>query len=204
MYLNLLQQAEKRYTEKRAEQRLLQQQLDAVVQIKAEAVKQLEVNEKVSMLLQKTSEYARLQAKTRIEEIVSTALRSVFETDYTFRIDIVTRAGRVELDYFLSSGGTEVQLNGSDYNTGGGVIDVVCLAIRLAILEIVGCKGSVMLDEVGKMVSIDYQPNLAEFLKTYSREFDKQLIMVTHQERVAEVADNTIRVTQKGGVSHCC
>ena len=58
-----------------------------------------------------------------------------------------------------------------------------------------------MLDEVGKMVSIDYQPNLAEFLKTYSREFDKQLIMVTHQERVAEVADNTIRVTQKGGRS---
>ncbi len=199
--LSRLQAAEKAYTVKHAENKLLEKQFAAAEERKTTAENTLEVFEKVTILLQKTSEFARQQAKTRIEEIVSSALNAVFDDLYSFRIEIVVRAGRVEADYFLAKNGLEAQMKPPDYDRGGGVVDVVTIALRLAIVELVGCQGPVLLDEIGKMVSVGYRQPVAEFLKTYSEQFNRQIILITHAAELAEVADKSFCVTQKNGVS---
>lgn len=186
---------------KRAKKDLLEEQLTAQETLAAALKDQALLLEKVQTLLQKTSEYARQQARGRIEEIVTSALTVVFGEGYRFRIDLVTRANRVEADYYLQSGELETQLSQPDFGRGGGVIDVITLALRLAILELSGNKGPVFLDEIGKMVSAEYAENVAYFLKEYSQRFGRQIILITHNEKLMGVGDKTFRVTQKNGES---
>ena len=57
------------------------------------------------------------------------------------------------------------------------------------------------LDEPGKMISAEYLPNVAEFLKQYLKKTGRQGIMITHHEPLAEVADVSYRVQQVNGIS---
>lgn len=186
---------------KRAKKDLLEEQLSAQENLAVALKEQSLLLEKVQTLLQKTSEYARQQARGRIEEIVTSALTVVFGEGYRFRIDLVTRANRVEADYYLLNGALETQLKPPDYDRGGGIVDVITLALRLAVLELSGNTGPLLLDETGKFVSAEYAPNVAYFLKEYSQRFARQIVLVTHNEKLMGVGDKTFRVTQKNGES---
>jgi DNA repair exonuclease SbcCD ATPase subunit len=59
----------------------------------------------------------------------------------------------------------------------------------------------VLFDEPGKMISKEYLPNVAEFLKQYAKKTGRQIILVTHHEALADVADVGYKVTQENGVS---
>jgi len=148
-----------------------------------------------------TSEFAREQAKQRIEEIVTSALSVVFGKDYNFTINITTRANQPVAEYYLESEGIVTQLKPPDYDRGGGVADVVSLALKLAVSELSGIKGIIALDEVGKHVSQEYAPNVAYFLKQYSENFNKQILLITHNTALAEVADHSLSVSQVRGAS---
>jgi DNA repair exonuclease SbcCD ATPase subunit len=155
----------------------------------------------VQILLQQTSEYARQQAKARIEEIVTHALTVVFDRDYKFQVVLDVKGNQPVAEYFLESDGVITQLKPPDYDRGGGVADVVSLALRLAVGELIGLKGPLFLDEVGKHVSQEYQPNVAYFLKQYSEQFGRQIILITHNEHLAEIGDTSIAVTLVNGTS---
>ena len=58
-----------------------------------------------------------------------------------------------------------------------------------------------LLDEPGKMISKEYLPNVAEFLKQYATKTGRQIILVTHHEALADVADVGYVVKQENGVS---
>jgi len=55
------------------------------------AKEQTQVFEQVAFLLQQTAEHARVQARQRIESLVTSTLRSVFGPDYAFRIELVEK-----------------------------------------------------------------------------------------------------------------
>ncbi|PKJ54720.1 chromosome partitioning protein ParA [Bacillus sp. SN10] len=168
---------------------------------KAKAVAQLGEFDLVQILLQKTSDYARQQAKRRIEEIVTSALTVVFDKDYRFEIEITVKSNQPVAEYWLQSEDVRTQLKPPDYDRGGGVADVVSLALRLAVGEISGVRGPLFLDEVGKMVSKEYAPNVAYFLKRYSHKFNRQIILITHNQDLAEIGEVSLHVTQIKGVS---
>src|SRR5690625_1132520 len=188
-------------TTKIAERNLLQEQFNDAESRKKRADEQLLKFDLVQILLQMTSEYARQQAKQRIEEIVTSALTVVFGTDYKFTVEITTRANQPVAEYYLESDGIITQLRPPDYDRGGGVADVVSLALKLAVAELSGVKGTLMLDEVGKHVSQEFAPNVAYFLKQYSEQFDRQILLITHNGSLAEVADHSLGVTQVRGAS---
>lgn len=179
---------------------LLAQRQEAVDQ-KQKAEAELGINDKVQILLQKTSDFARQQAKSRIEEIVTSALSVVFDRPYQFRISLEVRGNRPEVDYWLQSGDIVTQLKPPDYDKGGGVIDVITLALRLAIGELSGLQGPIFLDEVGKHVSAEYAPHVAFFLKEYSEKFKRQIILITHNEALADIGDVSLAVSIKDGRS---
>ncbi|WP_371366248.1 hypothetical protein SRRS_06920 [Sporomusa rhizae] len=196
-----VQQAAKKITTRQGERDLLiRQQNDAILrQVTAE--RNLDLFDKIQILLQKTSDFARQQAKTRIEEIVTSALTVVFCKDYRFRLSLDVRANRPEVDYWLESEDIITQLKPPDFDRGGGVTDVVTLSLRLAIAELAGVQGPILLDEVGKHVSAEYAPNVAYFLKEYSQKFNRQIILITHNEALAEIGEVSLAVSQANGKS---
>lgn len=192
---------EKLVTQREGKRDLLRQQLDDEIIRHAEAERHLGIFDKVQALLQKTSDYARQQAKARMEEIVTTALTVIFGQGYRFWIDLTVRSNRPEADYWLERDGVATQLQPPDYDRGGGVADVVSLALRLAVAELDKVQGAFFLDEVGKHVSREYAPNVAYFLKEYSQRFGRQIILITHNDALAEVGEVSIGVSQRAGRS---
>ena len=196
-----VRQARQKVTAMAAKRDLLIEQQDAEIMRSAEVSRTLDLNEKVQRILQLTSEFARQQAKSRIEEIVTSALTVVFGKDYKFRLSLEVRSSRPEVDYWLESEGIVTQLKPPDYDRGGGVADVVSLALRLAVTELSEVRGPVFLDEVGKHVSAEYAPNVAYFLKEYSEKFGRQMILITHNEALAEIGEVSLTVSQTNGKS---
>lgn len=160
--------------------------------------------EQVQVLFTKVSEYAREQLKTRIEETVTAALTAVFGEGYTFRINMRQLGNQPAAEWQVVSqyGDEEVAASPEDAR-GGGITDVVSLALRLAMLEILRPRpeGPVLFDEPAKMVSAEYAGNLAYFLKQYAEKTGRQVMLVTHNPQLAEAADKSYLVTQKDGVS---
>jgi DNA repair exonuclease SbcCD ATPase subunit len=89
-------------------------------------------------------------------------------------------------------------------STGGGLVDIVCIALRWAITELYNdpvMNGPLQLDEPGKHVSENYAIKLAQFLKECGKTFDRQIIMVTHQPYLSAIADRNHDVVLRGGKS---
>lgn len=199
--IDLRQQFEK-LAAKEGQKRMLEGMKSNAFQRKEEAEKQLGVYDLVQILLQKTSDYARQQAKQRIEEIVTSALSVVFSKEYRFEVKLDVKGAQPIAEYWLHSDGVETQLKPPDYDRGGGIADVVSLALRLAVGELNGVKGTLFLDEVGKHVSEEFAPNVAYFLKEYSQKFGRQIVLITHNKHLAEIGETSLGVTQKNGESH--
>lgn len=165
----------------------------------------IDVLEKVRILLQKVSEYAREQARQQIEALVTHCLQYIFDTNIEFRIEINEVRGRPEAEFYVLS-----SINGDVIKTkpqearGGGVVDIISLAIRIAMLESsnLDVKGPIILDEPAKHVSDDYITRVAEFLKQVSTMFDRQVIMVTHNKHLSEISDQGYRIEMADGVSY--
>lgn len=194
-----------KYQQAKGQYDLLQKQKANKEQEYSQIKTDIEVWQQVQILFGKVSEFAREQLKLRIEETCTAALQAIFCTDdISFVIEMNTIGGKPAANWSVVSkyGESVVAANPEDAR-GGGVTDVVSLALRLALLELARPKldGPVILDEPGKMISREYLPNVAAFLKSYAKKTGRQIIMVTHHEVLAEVADISYRITQTNGIS---
>lgn len=183
----------------KAKRELLEKQREAAVKAKNEAESKLGVFGMVQILLQKTSDYARQQVKTRIEDIVSEALNVVFGGNHKFIIDLTLRGNQPVAEYYLNDDSVLTKLEKPDYDRGGGKVDIIALALRLAVGEMEGITGPLFLDEVGKHVSKEYAPAVAYFLKEYSANFGRQIILITHNADLAEIGEVSLSVKRSQG-----
>lgn len=194
------------YQQESGKLELLQSQLADKMQ-RLEQVKQdIEVWQKVKMMLAKAADFSKEQLKVRIQETVTAALQGILlREDIKFAIETWMNAdGKPNARWKIISAcdGQVVESEPEDGN-GGGVTDVVSLALRAALLELSRPKpgGLLFLDESGKHISTEYLPNVAEFLKRYAQTSGRQIALITHQSTLANVADLSYRVTQEKGVS---
>ncbi|NLP17976.1 MAG: hypothetical protein GX376_02655 [Firmicutes bacterium] len=180
------------------ERKRLQQQLEEII-LKRDLL------DEVRILFQMTSEHAREQARQTIESMVTRALQYVFGADLEFKIRIEESRGRPEAEFYVAStyGGEDVVENRPQDARGGGVVDVISLALRLVLLQSTRplLEGPLLLDEPAKHVSDEFAFNVAEFLRELAQVFDRQVIMVTHNHQLAGVADNAFRVEMGEGKS---
>lgn len=149
------------------------------------AVKQhmedVEAGQKIAQIV---AEALQKQAHQQISELVSSCLLAVFEEDaYEFHIDFVQRRGKTEADLYLTRAGLSVDPLKS---AGGGVVDVVSFALRLAcvLLRSPKVRLVLILDEPFKMLSKEYVPLIGELLLRLAKEQDVQIIMVTHNPQL--------------------
>jgi len=194
----------KQYNQAAGQLALLEKQKSEKEAALVRAREDITIWEQVQTLFTKTSDFAREQLKIRIEETVTAALLAVFGEGYSFKINMrqINNQPAAEWQVISKYEGAEVAVNPEDAR-GGGIVDIVSLALRLSLLELARPKpgGPIILDEVAKMVSTEYLPNLAEFLKQYAARTGRQIILVTHAEPLTDVADVSYRVAQRNGIS---
>ncbi|RXT08094.1 ATP-binding protein [Ammoniphilus sp. CFH 90114] len=160
---------------------------------------------KARYLLQEAAAFAREQARQNIEAWVTGALQFVFSTDdIAFRVILSEKNNRPDAEFYVVSNydGVLVETKPQDAR-GGGVVDIVSLALRIALMESgkQQTDGPLMLDEPGKHVSEEYGMMLAQFLKGVTQKTKRQVLLVTHNHYLAESGDRSYQVVLQQGIS---
>lgn len=146
-------------------------------------------------LLQKLSESQRNKAKFRLEELGTKALQYSLGEEYEMRITIDSTRKRPQAYVKVYNSIRDVETNPYEDN-GGGVIDIISVALRLVVLQAQqpAINGPVLVDEPFKMVSKEYIPMIVDFLKKISEDFGRQIIMISHNDYLAESCDKVISI----------
>lgn len=149
-------------------------------------------------LVQDTAKDTQDQLRYHLQDLVNTALTSVFPGVYDFHIDFEVARGSTSADIWLSKDGTRIDPLTS---TGGGVVDVVAFALRLVAWSLSHTDNVIVLDEPFKFLSMGLRPLAGELLSKLSKQLGLQIIYVTHDPELVGVADRIFEVTIKNGVS---
>ena len=161
----------------------------------------IELLENVNILLQKTSEYGREQAKKQIEIIVTNCLQYVFDSNIEFIIELEQLYGKPNAQFYvITKSDNEVIKTKPELSRGGGIVDIISLALRISFLQIHKplVEGPLILDEPAKHVSEEYIFNVADFLKRISEMFNRQVIMVTHNNHLSSISTCSYKVHLEG------
>jgi DNA repair ATPase RecN len=146
-------------------------------------------------LLSFLSELTKQETKEGFNSLITFALRYIFNEPYQFQLEFGKRGNYDEADFkILPPNRTECG-DILDSN-GGGVIDIVTLALRIVLLELSKPKNEffLVLDEPCKHLSLQYRPKMGEFFRYISQKTNRQLIIITHIEELKEYADKAIKI----------
>jgi DNA repair exonuclease SbcCD ATPase subunit len=158
-----------------------------------------EQSESAQKILQIIARQTQEQIIFHISDIVSLALNSIFDEPYQFKLDFVEKRGKTEAElYFLRNNIKIDPLTAS----GGGVVDIASIALRIALWSLSNKNNIIVLDEPGKFISKNYIGRVAEMLKMLSEKLNLQLIIVTHIDQLKEKANKIFEIKIEKGVSY--
>ena len=140
------------------------------------------------------------KAKSFLEEVTTLALTTVYGDDYEFRLDFVVKRNQAEATPVVVFRGKELSPR---EEVGGGVVDVVAFALRLGMWSLTtpSTRATFLLDEPFRYVSKDKLPRVGMLLKEVSSLLGVQIIMVSHEDELADLADKAYVVRLKQGTS---
>jgi len=149
-------------------------------------------------ILSSVADRKREEVRARVERIVQAALRAVFGPSISFRFDVSVLRGvvamRPEVGFRTKDG---VSFVGVD-QVAGGVVDVVSLAVRVAVLlaRRPRLRPVIVADEPLKHLSDEYLPQAAEMLRRLADERGLQIVVVSHEPDVTLRASAVHRVSR--------
>jgi len=132
---------------------------------------------------------AQLYLQSRVEfclsSVVTKAMSIVFPDPYEFRLNFeINQHDAVSATPVLWKHGEEYD---PLFGTGGGVVDVVSFALRVACLVLSGKEDRVLiLDEPAKHLSSDLHDRFKEVVDELTEQLSIQFLMVTHSDVFAE------------------
>lgn len=158
---------------------------------------------KVASLFTTIGEERQDAARRTIEDLVTQGLQTIFDDTLSFHIVSSVRGKTTTVDFMIRT-----TLSGSVVDTpvmdsrGGGLAATVGFLLRVVVLMLRSQDSGdkvLVLDETFSMVSAEYLPGVAAFLREIVDRFGVQIIMVTHQELLTEDADVVYRFSQTDG-----
>ena len=169
-------------------------------------VQENEILNKVILVLTESSNLARDKARQYFEKIITEALQYVTQSkDYEFVIKEIKERSKASYEFFIKTNihGQE-SLQSPENANGGGFIDIISTAAKYAYLELfndpkLSC-GYIFLDEPGKMIDEQRSIKFAEYIRELGKTYNKQTIMITHNQSIKDVADETYYVSQNNNL----
>jgi DNA repair ATPase RecN len=156
----------------------------------------LKLLEEAQLFLQSVAQQTQEKLKYQIEDIVNLALETCFPDEFKFELQIDIARGKTEAKLvFISqkTGGEIDPMNAS----GGGVLDVVCFALRLACYTLeTNSNNVIVFDEPFRFLSADLRESACEIISKLSNQLNIQIIMVTHISEFVGIADKVFVVSK--------
>ena len=146
------------------------------------------------LIVQKIAKQTQEKFEYRISTLVSLALSAVFEDPYEMKLKYDTKRNKTEARIVLVKNGFEYDPLSA---TGGGVVDIVSFALRIALWSLAAPKSDnvIIADEPFKMLSADLQYKAGLMLKKLSEQIGLQFIIVTHNENLVEFGDRVFKIS---------
>lgn len=144
-----------------------------------------------------TSTIAQAEFKEFIESVVSDALQLVFGPEYYFEME--NKVVRNQPETYLYSVQDDIRNLLKDDMDGGGLLDVVSLALRTILWAIETNKTSAIMfiDEPLKNIDAHRLILMGEMIRKLSEMLGIQFIIVTHEDGLMNIADKSFIVTRK-------
>lgn len=138
----------------------------------------LETINQAQSLVQSAAEQIQNTAHQQLASVVTRCLQTIFGDEYSFRIHFEKKRGRTEAGLVFVKDGMEVD---PLLASGGGVVDVASLALRLSCLTLMQPRKRkvVILDEPLKAVSPNFHPIIRKMIESLSQDLGYQFIIVT-------------------------
>jgi DNA repair ATPase RecN len=156
----------------------------------------LKLLEEAQLFLQSVAQQTQEKLKYQIEDIVNLALETCFPDEFKFELQIDIARGKTEAKLvFISqkTGGGIDPMNAS----GGGVLDVVCFALRLACYTLeTNSNNVIVFDEPFRFLSADLRESACEIISKLSNQLNIQIIIVTHISEFVGIADKVFVVSK--------
>lgn len=159
--------------------------------------------EKAVGVLSRIGEERQLSTQAQIESLVTRGLHTIFGEELSFHMVQSVRAKMPTVDFLVRTTLADGRTVDTDLLSarGGGLVSVVGFLLRTVILLLSRSKQDTVLflDETFAMLSQDYVPAMAEFLRELVDKTGVQIVMVTHQAQFSEVADKRYEFSQTDG-----
>ena len=165
--------------------------------------KSLESTEKAKAILIQAAFDTQKELEVHISNIVSAALKTVFDEPYDFILEFVERRGKTEADLFFVR--DEHKLDPFT-SAGLGVVDIASCALRIACWGMSRQKyrNVLLLDEPFKHLSSDLQGKASYMLQKLAKDTGIQIIYGSHVSNTQGIirnADKVFKVQNLNGIS---
>ena len=185
-----------------AENALLQRNVDELNTKLTDMAGKLGVAQEALQFLEDVANSRRGSMKTKIEAVVSEALRLIYGEDYGVELVYDVKNNRSTLDIKLERETKAGKVSRSMGGFGGGVADTISVPLRL--LVILGSQQTdrvAVLDEPYKHIDLERVELAASFLKDICEKLQMQVILLSHHEVMRESADRIYELSESFGRS---
>lgn len=181
------------YDKKTGELEQIKKDKETIEKEQEELLKRQEILLIEKKLIDKSCTQARLDGKQALEDLVNFCMESIFEDETKINLNLGSRDGIPTIDIEI-----KIIKDGEDITIlpeldGGGINDIISTAIfiGLGILNIEENKSIYVLDEPSKYISKGiYSEKFAEYFRELLHQLNKQVIISTHDENLAEIGDS--------------
>jgi DNA repair exonuclease SbcCD ATPase subunit len=198
-----VQQIQAFVQERKLQKQVLQKQLDNQSSNKQALQNRYDDLVEARRIISEAARSTQLQFQGFVESLVTMAIQTVFpEQQYRFVMEFDLKANRSEINLLVQQG--EKEPYRPEDEQGGGLLDVLSFALRVVMwsLEKPRSRPVFVMDEpfryCGKLTSL-----AGNMMKEISQKLGIQIIMVTHEDSLSEIADKSWLVKrEKGGWSN--
>lgn len=158
---------------------------------------------KARWVVTEVSRQTQTNIKSYLEEMVTMVIQAVYDDPtMKFIIDFELNRNRSEAFLYIQEGDSEPYSPKDEM--GGGIIDIVSFALRVILwsLQVPRSRNVFILDEPFKWLGTGGRLiRGGEILREISHRLGFQLIIVTHEPELIEIADRAWSVTREGKIS---
>ena len=195
-FTNRIKSLRGQYQGLEAQKRAIEDNIARFDESMIETKRNIELCDKTAILINNVSIDAKKKAVAVLEDMVTDALQTISDGQYGFQILIEDTPKGCKCEFYVTEMvDGELSLQRPQDSNGGGFVDIISATLRYVYLNVFkdpAIKGTVILDEPGKMISEDMSCKFGEFIKKLGEDFDRQTIMVTHKVGIGYMADNNM------------
>jgi len=149
--------------------------------------------EEAVVVIQEVTAITHESIRVELETLITLAVQSIYGVQLKCVVEFQSKRNRTEVEIELEEDGVKRDVMEA---CGGGVVDIVALALRLTIwaLSKPTPRPVLILDEPFRAVSHGLRSKVNALLSLLSKRLKMQFIIITHDPELSEEADRVLSV----------